>query len=107
MRTLREFGIYLLQQGIEPSMLQKMRVITFNEEMVDQGIVRCSICFADFKNGDRIKEFPGCRHNHHIKCLELWMSFEAKCPDCLAFFPGLEEMLKLQRREQQKAREKA
>ena len=100
MRTLREYGIYLLQQGIEPSMFSRMRVITYKSDMIDLGIVRCSICFADFKEGDRIKEYPKCKHNHHIKCLELWTSFEANCPDCLLDFPGLEEMLALQRHEQ-------
>ena len=103
MRTLREYGIYLLQQGIEPSMFSRMRVITYKSDMIDLGIVRCSICFADFKEGDRIKEYPKCKHNHHIKCLELWTSFEANCPDCLLDFPGLEEMLALQRIEQRLA----
>ena len=80
-------------------MFQKMRVITYRNDMIDFGIVRCSICFADFKDGDRLKEYPRCKHNHHIKCLELWTSFEAKCPDCLGVFPGLEAMLALQRKE--------
>ena len=85
-----------------------MRVTTYRDDMIDSGIVRCSICFADFRNGDRMKEFPKCKHYHHIKCLELWTSFEAQCPDCLAYFPGLEAMLRLQRREQQlSAQEKA
>ena len=80
-------------------MFQKMRVITYRNDMIDFGIVRCSICFADFKDGDRLKEYPRCKHNYHIKCLELWTSFEAKCPDCLSVFPGLEAMLALQRKE--------
>ena len=57
-RTLREYGIYLLQQGIDPTMFARMRVITYKHDMIDLGVVRCSICFADFKEGDRVKEYP-------------------------------------------------
>lgn len=56
--------------------------------MADYGVVRCQICFADFMTGDRLKQFPQCNDLFHIRCLELWTSFEACCPMCLLCFPG-------------------
>ena len=56
--------------------------------MSDFGVVRCSICFFDYKNGDRLKQYPCCEHVFHIRCLDLWLSFEARCPNCLKFYPG-------------------
>jgi len=93
-KTLREYGIYnMLQQAITPSHFIKMRVVTYRDNYEVFGIVRCFICFSNYKEGDRLKQFPFCKHVCHIKCLELWMSFEAKCPECNNTFPGLETML--------------
>ena len=58
--------------------------------------MRCFICFGNYKEGDRLKQFPHCKHVCHIKCLELWMAFEAKCPECNRVYPGLEPMLEYQ-----------
>lgn len=75
-----------------------MRVVTYREWFVDNGSVRCFICFGQYRDGDRLKMFPYCKHLCHIKCLELWMSFEAKCPECNMTYPGKEAMLEHQRR---------
>lgn len=87
----------MLQQGVNPQNFIKMRVITYRDRFADMGIVRCFICFSNYKEGDRLKQFPFCQHVCHIKCLELWMSFEAKCPECNKCYPGLETMLNYQR----------
>ena len=96
-KTLREYGIYnMLQQSVNPSHFIKMRVVTYRDSYIDFGIIRCFICFNNYKEGDRLKQFPFCKHVCHIKCLELWMSFEAKCPECNKTFPGIERMLEYQ-----------
>jgi hypothetical protein len=56
------------------------------------GVVRCSVCVADFCTGDRLKQFPGCNHIFHIRCLDLWLSIEGKCPNCKKDFPGETKM---------------
>ena len=64
--------------------------MTYRNVMADYGVVRCLICFADFLNGDRLKQFPRCNDLFHIRCLELWLNFEAKCPQCLGDFQGFD-----------------
>ena len=95
--TLREYGIYnMLQQGVDAKALQDIKVISYRDEFVDYGIVRCSVCLMSFKSGDRLKQYPYCKHICHIKCLELWMSFEAKCPDCHMIYPGKDALMEYQ-----------
>jgi len=97
-QTLREYGIYnMLQQCINSEHFIKMRVVTYRQSYDCFGLVRCFICFGSYKEGDRLKQFPFCKHLCHIKCLELWMSFEAKCPECNRTYPGLQVMLEYQR----------
>lgn len=73
-----------------------MRVITYRDSYATFGISRCFVCFSGYKEGDRLKQFPVCKHVCHIKCLELWMSFEAKCAECNSTYPGLDAMLEYQ-----------
>jgi len=55
-KTLREYGIYnMIQQGVNPPHFIKMRVVTYRESFIDFGIVRCFICFSNYKDGDRLK----------------------------------------------------
>ena len=72
-----------------PTEFQKIPIVPYDMKSGNYGLVRCSICFKDFKSGDRLKQFPAsCQHLFHIKCLELWTSFEANCAHCLTLFTG-------------------
>ena len=90
MKLLNEYGFFLILKGLGQYEFSKIKVITYRTVMADYGVVRCQICFADFVNGDRLKQFPKCNDLFHIRCLELWLNFEAKCPMCLIDFPGFE-----------------
>jgi len=86
---LNDYGFFLISLGLsQAAEFMKIKVITYRVAMADYGVVRCSICFGDFCNGDRLKQFPRCNDVFHIRCLEIWLNFEARCPNCLKDFPG-------------------
>jgi hypothetical protein len=87
-KLLNEYGIFLIQLGLPPQDYAKIKVVTYDVKLRQIGVLRCSICFKDFNANDRLKQFPSCKHLFHIKCLELWCSFEARCAVCLKYFPG-------------------
>ena len=116
-RTLHEYGIFLMQRGIINSIqneqtinnqnghgisqaleniwnnynqdFRKIQTLIFLERYRDLGFSRCNICLRDFKQHERIKRFPReCDHLFHIKCLEIWLRIEASCPHCLRSFLG-------------------
>ena len=43
--------------------------------------VNCVICQDEIKKGDVIKKL-NCNHLFHIKCIDIWLSKEKKCPFC-------------------------
>lgn len=47
------------------------------------GFTRCTLCLSDFMVNEKVKQFPGCDHLFHIKCLELWSTVDPRCPTCL------------------------
>lgn len=49
---------------------------------VDQ--VHCAICLAHLAAGDVARKLPGCGHEFHRPCIDLWLLRIAKCPLCNA-----------------------
>ena len=43
----------------------------FNEDNEFQ-ILECVICLESFKNGQRIKRIPTCKHFFHPECSDKW-----------------------------------
>lgn len=115
-KTLNMYGIYLMPQTIQPiivneaigigryfmqeayieQVMQKMaqdyRKITtlvFLERYRDLGHGRCNICLKDFKLHERVKRFPReCDHLFHIKCLDVWLKLDSRCPACMLQYMG-------------------
>ncbi|MCO5548327.1 hypothetical protein L7F22_001784 [Adiantum nelumboides] len=42
----------------------------------------CSICLADYHNGELIRMLPDCRHSFHAMCVDAWLRLHASCPMC-------------------------
>jgi hypothetical protein len=46
--------------------------------------VDCAVCLADFRDGERLRQLPSCRHAFHIDCIDAWLQATANCPLCRA-----------------------
>ncbi|CAA7394700.1 unnamed protein product [Spirodela intermedia] len=44
----------------------------------------CSICLADYKDGDVLRLLPDCNHLFHLKCVDPWLRQHPTCPVCRA-----------------------
>merc|ERR1712110_823361 len=42
----------------------------------------CSICYTDCGEGKVITTLPGCGHQFHYECFELWSKMQCTCPSC-------------------------
>jgi len=42
---------------------------------------QCTVCLADFEEGDRVRILP-CRHVFHTACIDEWLGRDAHCPLC-------------------------
>ncbi len=41
----------------------------------------CTICIADYKNGEKLKTLP-CMHRFHSDCINEWLGRKSECPLC-------------------------
>ena len=59
-----------------------LKAVPYRPVYGDLGFTRCNLCLVDFFNGEKVKQFPGCDHLFHVKCLELWSILDPSCPNC-------------------------
>jgi hypothetical protein len=44
--------------------------------------IQCSICRANFENGDIIRKINSCNHTFHQACIDKWFEEKDTCPVC-------------------------
>ncbi|KAK1359694.1 E3 ubiquitin-protein ligase ATL4 [Heracleum sosnowskyi] len=42
----------------------------------------CAVCLEIFKDGDKCRLLPNCKHTFHTQCIDSWLSKMASCPMC-------------------------
>ncbi|KNA25191.1 hypothetical protein SOVF_009090 [Spinacia oleracea] len=42
----------------------------------------CSICLADYKGKDMLRQLTECGHVFHLKCVDPWLRIHPTCPVC-------------------------
>ena len=47
----------------------------------------CSICLADYCDGELLRMLPDCRHRFHTLCVDEWLRSHASCPICRTISP--------------------
>ena len=52
-----------------------------NFENLHEDNKKCNICFAEFKNGDKVIFLP-CLHFYHSLCIKEWFKAKNICPNC-------------------------
>ncbi|KAJ6816899.1 RING-H2 finger protein ATL56-like [Iris pallida] len=42
----------------------------------------CALCLEAFRDGDKCRLLPACRHSFHAACVDSWLSKSSVCPLC-------------------------
>jgi hypothetical protein len=43
---------------------------------------RCSICLGEYQEKEVLRIMPGCGHNFHLSCIDVWLRKQSTCPVC-------------------------
>lgn len=73
--------------GLDEATLESYPKFSYAEKKVYHGYqhgddASCSICLADYRNGELIRMLPDCRHSFHALCVDAWLRLHASCPMC-------------------------
>ncbi|PKA51932.1 RING-H2 finger protein ATL51 [Apostasia shenzhenica] len=44
----------------------------------------CSVCLTAFREGEKVRQLPACRHSFHAPCIDMWLYSHSSCPFCRA-----------------------
>ncbi|CAM0883992.1 unnamed protein product [Alopecurus aequalis] len=57
---------------------------TLEEEKAADDVIgtQCTVCLAEYADGDELRRLPGCRHTFHRRCVDDWLRRRPSCPLC-------------------------
>ncbi|KAF5729389.1 putative RING-H2 finger protein ATL71 [Tripterygium wilfordii] len=81
----------IVELGLDEATINSYPKLLYSQAKIDKGdsIGRsCSICLADYKEGEMVRLMPECDHIFHLKCIDPWLRLHATCPVCRRSFPA-------------------
>lgn len=81
-----ELGHCVIDMGLDEATLLSYPIVAYLDVKIkrkDSGSSSCcSICLADYKGKDLVRQLPDCGHVFHVKCVDPWLRLNATCPNC-------------------------
>lgn len=77
-----------IESGIDEATLTSYPKLLYSEAQKGKAAVAgsvaggCSICIADYKGSDELRQLPDCGHVFHVKCVDPWLRMHPTCPLC-------------------------
>ncbi|KAI3512014.1 hypothetical protein L1887_19177 [Cichorium endivia] len=76
---------YVVDMGLDEATLLSYPIVAYSDVKIkqkDSGSSCCSICLADYKGRDLLRQLPDCGHLFHVKCVDPWLRLNPTCPNC-------------------------
>ncbi|XP_030527089.1 RING-H2 finger protein ATL80 [Rhodamnia argentea] len=68
-------------KGLKKKVLRSLPKLTFTSDSAAR-FSDCTICLAEFAEGDEIRVLPHCGHAFHVACIDPWLGSHSSCPSC-------------------------
>ncbi|KAF7850947.1 hypothetical protein BT93_L4857 [Corymbia citriodora subsp. variegata] len=68
-------------KGLKKKVLRSLPKLTFTPDAAAR-FSDCTICLAEFAEGDEIRVLPHCGHAFHVACIDPWLGSHSSCPSC-------------------------
>ncbi|KAL9684334.1 hypothetical protein QQ045_021770 [Rhodiola kirilowii] len=76
--------IILAAAGLPKEIIDSINMEKYKGNKSSAGSTDCSVCLAEFEEGDTLKLLPMCNHAFHIHCIDTWLRSHTNCPLCRA-----------------------
>ncbi|XP_015973732.1 RING-H2 finger protein ATL66 [Arachis duranensis] len=77
--------------GLDAATIKKLPIVLYQApptasatDLNRGGALECCICLSAFRDGEKLKTLPGCKHRFHCECVDKWLTNHSSCPLCRA-----------------------
>ncbi|KZV23797.1 hypothetical protein F511_22859 [Dorcoceras hygrometricum] len=76
-------------RGLDPTSINNLPILLYKSSCsdIDAGRITetdCCICIGPFREGEKMKMLPECKHCFHSECVDEWLNAHSSCPLCRA-----------------------
>ncbi|PKA66262.1 RING-H2 finger protein ATL51 [Apostasia shenzhenica] len=74
-----------VSSGLDESLISKITAYNYSRSggsAASDG--DCSVCLAEFRDGESLRRLPKCGHAFHQRCIDTWLKAHSSCPLCRA-----------------------
>ncbi|XVF33248.1 hypothetical protein REPUB_Repub17cG0152600 [Reevesia pubescens] len=72
--------------GLDQAVINSYPKFQFSKEAAAVGSsnvnTTCSICLCEYKDLEKLRMMPECRHYFHVSCIDAWLKLNGSCPIC-------------------------
>ncbi|KAL5537669.1 hypothetical protein UlMin_043994 [Ulmus minor] len=78
---LLETGEKVIKEGLDNNTLVSFPKLVYSKDN-QKTYSCCSVCLADYKDGEVLRVLLDCGHVFHLKCVDSWLRLHPTCPIC-------------------------
>jgi len=67
--------------GLDSAMLEILPMFLYKPQNFADGL-DCAVCLCEFKENEKGRLLPNCRHTFHVECIDMWFRSHSTCPVC-------------------------
>lgn len=67
--------------GLDSAVLATLPMFLYKSQNFADGL-DCAVCLSDFKDNEKARLLPNCRHSFHVECIDMWFHSHSSCPLC-------------------------
>ncbi|KAJ6805667.1 RING-H2 finger protein ATL56-like [Iris pallida] len=69
--------------GLSPDDLEKLPCYDYAvKDSKEDSSVECAVCLETFRDSQRCRLLPACKHSFHVECVDSWLLKASICPLC-------------------------
>ncbi|CAN0900632.1 RING-H2 finger protein ATL32 [Linum grandiflorum] len=69
--------------GLDSIVVANFPTKEYNNELFSaKEDAQCTVCLAEYHQGEMLRILPYCGHSFHVTCIDLWLQQHATCPIC-------------------------
>jgi len=77
----REDPFSLRKAGLDARVVESLPLFDYKAQSFKDAL-ECAVCLSEFKEDEKARLLPNCKHSFHVDCIDMWFRSHSTCPIC-------------------------